>query len=119
MHEKMKEIKVVVMAPRKRAEIRTIPNTLQALSDIVGGYLEMVRVDGLHDGAYLYANEEGALQGLEENFSTAYGILCGTVVASASDRDGNEVGLSTVNAERVRRTLDHLTGRALAKGVTG
>lgn len=37
---KVETITVVVAEPGKAAEVREIPNTLEALQDIVGGYIE-------------------------------------------------------------------------------
>lgn len=62
-------IKVICKAPRCAPELRTIPNTLEAMQDYVGGYIEAVT---FAQDAAIICNEEGRLMGMP--FNT---ILCG------------------------------------------
>lgn len=50
--------------PGKKPEARVIPNTLKALQELVGGYIETVTIA---TDATVICNEEGRLQGLEPN----------------------------------------------------
>lgn len=61
----MKEnIHVIVKVPGRPAEPREIPNTLEELQGIVGGYIETVR---FASDCVIICNEEGKLLGLEPN----------------------------------------------------
>lgn len=65
-----KKIKVYVKEPDKDPEQRTIPNTLEALQEIVGGYIETYRIA---TDLTIICNEEGRLLGLPYNVT-----ICGT-----------------------------------------
>lgn len=57
-------IRIAIIDPRGVVSIEIIPNTLQAMQHIVGGYIETVtRPDGL----IIVCNEEGRLQNLPVN----------------------------------------------------
>lgn len=61
----MKEnIRVIVKVPGRPAEPREIPNTLEELQGIVGGYIETVR---FASDCTIVCNEEGKLLGLAPN----------------------------------------------------
>lgn len=72
-----KEMRVLVKEPGKAAELREIPNTLEALQGIVGGYIETV---WLSDNSVLVCNEEGKLQGLPVNFRIFGDVIVGTAL---------------------------------------
>ena len=57
-------IKVLKVAPGQAPERITMPNTLEAFQEAVGGYIETV---GLDANAVLVCNEEGKLSGLPAN----------------------------------------------------
>lgn len=65
MNTKENEITVVACYPNKPAEIITIPNTLKAKQDFVGGYIEAVYP--FLDPVAIICNEEGKINGLELN----------------------------------------------------
>ena len=69
-------LRVIYKVPGSKPEWRLVDNTLEALQDLVGGYIEPVPWDNRH---YLVCNEEGKLQGLEINFRWAerYDIIVG------------------------------------------
>lgn len=54
-------MKVVVMKPDALPDVQDIPNTLEALQELVGGYVEVVTVG---DNVAVVCNEEGRLDGL-------------------------------------------------------
>ena len=60
----MKEKKIIGIRcePGKYAKVVEIENTLEALQDLVGGYIECITQE---DGSTIICNEEGKLQGLE------------------------------------------------------
>lgn len=69
-------MRVVVIEPPRNASVRDVPNTLEALQQLVGGYLETVRVFADKDFTFI-CNEEGRLKGLAPN---CFGLV-GTIVA--------------------------------------
>lgn len=89
-------MKVIIKRPCDQfGEEATIPNTLKALQEAVGGYIETVTLD---NGVVLICNEEGRLRDMPYNFTTrklinsnAFGSLYGqfpifgTVIACGVD----------------------------------
>jgi len=71
------EIKVYVKRPGEPARPRVIPNTLEALQKIVGGYIETVSVT---TDLVIICNEEGRLINLPYNCEF-YGVdFVGTII---------------------------------------
>jgi hypothetical protein len=61
-------MRVLVKEPGKDPRSMEIVNELDALQDLVGGYIEPIR---MADGLVMIVNEEGKLHGLEPNFFVA------------------------------------------------
>lgn len=80
----MKEkINVIVKSPDEKVGHQvTIDNTLEAMQEIVGGYIETVPA---YNGATIVCNEEGAIRGFDPNFVCPYGIIRGTVFVCGED----------------------------------
>lgn len=79
------KIKIYVKEPDKDPEARTIPNTLEALQEIVGGYIETFRVS---TDLTIICNEEGRLLGLPYNFTILGRVsFVGTVVFAGVNGD--------------------------------
>lgn len=77
------QIKVIIKRPYEPlGRTRAIPNTLECLQDLVGGYIETIHIA---PGLLLICNEEGKLHQLPINFSTPHDIFCGTVVICGED----------------------------------
>ena len=72
-----KTINVIVKNPGRPPEVRQIPNTLEELQGIVGGYIEVLR---LASDAAIICNEEGKLLELDYNFSIRHEDLVGPVI---------------------------------------
>ena len=71
-------MKVIIKRPCDQfGEEATIPNTLRALQETVGGYIETVSIDD-HE-LVLIVNEEGKLRDMPYNFSA----LCSVHIYSA------------------------------------
>ena len=90
-------MKVIIKRPCDQfGEETTIPNTLRALQEAVGGYIETVTLD---NGVVLICNEEGRIRDMPYNFSAlcsahAYDAyvewreaLYGTVIACGVEGD--------------------------------
>lgn len=74
----MKEkIRVIVKRPGVQPETRTIPNTLEALQELVGGYIETVT---LAPGLVGIVNEEGFILDLPYNMDLHGNPIFGTLV---------------------------------------
>lgn len=79
------KIKVVFQRPGKLSEIRTIPNTLEAFQQLVGGYIETLT---LPSGFVIVMNEEGRLKGLRANIICYAGVIVGNVVITKAEGEG-------------------------------
>lgn len=81
-------IKVVIVEPHKPARVELIPNSLETLQEIVGGYIECVREKDFD----IIINEEGKLMDLEPNFDLYNGLdfIAGTAIFSGVDYDSGE-----------------------------
>lgn len=77
-----KEINIFVKDPGKPAERRTVPNTLEALQALVGGYIETVTV--ATDLAVI-CNEEGRLMDLPFNCDFCGISFVGTILIAGID----------------------------------
>ncbi len=86
-------MKVIIKRPCDQfGEEATIPNTLKALQEAVGGYIETVTLD---NGVVLICNEEGKLRDMPYNFTlrrirgvvTVQNAIFGTVIACGADGD--------------------------------
>ena len=71
-------MKVIIKRPCDQfGEEATIPNTLKALQEAVGGYIETVTLD---NGLVLICNEEGNLLGLPHNLKVGIPPFHHTIV---------------------------------------
>ena len=84
------EITVLKVEPGKAPAQITIPNTLKAMQELVGGHIEIVDFQG----ACLVCNEEGKLLGLEPNRRVGQDVITGTFFLANSDLEGNLCSLS-------------------------
>lgn len=84
------EITVLKVEPGKAPEQVTIPNTLKAMQELVGGYIEVIN----YQGACLICNEDGKLLGLEPNRRIGQDVIVGTFFLANSDLEGRMFSLS-------------------------
>ena len=89
-HEQV--ITVILCEPGKKAYVTTIPNNLESLQKIVGGYIEAVYP--FEDHVVIICNEDGKLNGKELNRALCdgsgqiYDILVGSfIIAGLIDDD--------------------------------
>jgi len=87
-------MKILMRAPGGRFEEVVIENSLEKLQNLVGGYIEIVR---LAEDAALIVNEEGAFKGLNPNFRIGGQLLLGNVLLVGVD--GDELTDSPVSAK--------------------
>ena len=105
MNPTSEEIQVVIVEPNKKPYKKTIPNTLSAFNDIVGGYIEIVRMrQQTPNGAELIitVNEEGKLMNLPLNRSiVGFDMLVGTFFISAANMQGDNVSIDDTTAAKI------------------
>ena len=105
-------IQVVIVEPQKAPYKKTIPNTLEAMNDIVGGYIEIVRMNTkTKSGAELIiiVNEEGKLIQLPFNRNiVGFDILAGTFFISAANKQGDNVSIDDLTANRLIKQFSGL-----------
>ena len=77
----MEKIAVAVKKPRKDVYYEIIDNTLEALQEIVGGWIEVVPFGD----KVVICDEEGRLKGKEPNCSIAGVSFVGTIVVAGTD----------------------------------
>lgn len=89
--------------PGKLLETRTIPNTLEALQELVGGYIETVTVA---TDCVLICNEEGKLRNMPANFYFCGQIFVGPVfICSAVDGDFISLTVSDQAEKMLRASI--------------
>ena len=67
----------IIKRPGQPAVSQEVENSLKALQNLVGGYIETV---SLPHGICMIVNEEGKLQGLQPNFRLDHDLIVGTAV---------------------------------------
>ena len=81
----MKQISVLIKEPGKKPRRESIPNTLEALQKVVGGYIETVT---FASDVVIICNEEGRLKNLPYNCNL-FGIpFVGTIIFAGVDGEG-------------------------------
>lgn len=79
---KQKNIRVWFKEPRKKAELRTMPNTLEALQGAVGGYIETYSIAM---DATIVCDEEGWLKNYPPNVSMWNNVFFGNILLVGVD----------------------------------
>ena len=110
-------IKVLLYEPCKEPRMVEIDNSLKAMQDVVGGYIEVL--SPWSNDVVIVCNEEGKLRGLEPNgvvrfyqgntATSHYDIICGTFfVAQAPIFSDGFDSLPEDNAEAVQAFIQTL-----------
>ncbi len=100
-----KHIEVAIVEPNKPARFEKITNTLEAKQKIVGGYIEVIRMDGFD----IIINEEGKLIDLEPNFGIYGGMdyVAGTAIfAGVNYEKGEFKSLNEVQKTLIKRNFE-------------
>lgn len=93
------EITVLKVEPGKPPEVVSMANTLQAMQEMVGGYIEIVPLGD----ACLVCNDEGKLMGMEGNRRLGCDIIAGPFFIAGDPGDGNLCSLTMEQRERYAR----------------
>lgn len=85
--------------------VESFPNTLAALQEAVGGYIEAVRVN---ESIIIWCNEEGKPQGLEHNFNLSlngytHDSISGDIVITGSNKEGDNVSLTWDEIDEIQK----------------
>jgi hypothetical protein len=112
--ELFKEIRIVVAAPRTRAVVKMVPDTLEALQAEVAGDLEALPTTGPAIGRDPLLHQRKRRQPRArpeaESPQRYQHFIVGNIVASKATGTGNEIGLTEREADFARRSLDNLRG---------
>ena len=92
-------ITVLKVDPGKPPEEMKLPNTLEAMQKVVGGYIEVVYTEDV----CLICNEEGKLMGLEGNRRIGRDIIAGTFFLAGDNCEGEFCSLSEEQLSRLTR----------------
>lgn len=96
-------IKVLFKSPyTKNIEELDIENTLEAIQELVCGYIEVVPTD-IYDKVFMVVNEEGKLYDLEPNFHYYNDIIVGNVIFVSVDNKGNFKSLSKNQVKAIKK----------------
>jgi len=102
---KSDEIQVVIIEPNKKPYKKIIPNELAAMNDIVGGYIEIIRMGRktpTKGELIIIVNEEGRLMQLPLNrVLTGFDMLVGTFFISAANKIGDNVTIDDATADKL------------------
>ena len=85
-------MKVLVVEPERRPEVREIDGSLKAMQDIVGGLIQPIY---FNDSVALVCNDEGKLmnlpanRGLRDRGGQICDIVCGTFFLCGAPADGD------------------------------
>lgn len=79
-------MRVLIKEPKKPWEVALIPDTLEALQQAVGGYIETYTIDP-ERGLVLICDEEGRLNGKQYNIRVDDVDFVGTLLLCAVDED--------------------------------
>lgn len=90
-------MKVIVKKVGEAPQTVNLDNTLEAVQKVVGGYIEVLRIDG---NLLMICDEEGKLKGKPYNFDLGHDIIVGDVLFVQSDGE-DFADLDEANAETV------------------
>jgi hypothetical protein len=101
-------IQVVIVEPFKKPYKKTIPNNLEAMQGIVGGYIENLFIGRTDKAAQvgIVLNEEGKLKDLPMNRRLVAGnrslldFIVGTFFITAYNLQGDNISLTDQEAEK-------------------
>lgn len=92
-------VQVLVIPVNENPYLKTIPNNLEAMQELVGGYIESIQTE---EGFNVFCNERGKLTGLEPNFFLRIDradYLAGQVFVSLDDGEGDITSLTKAHAD--------------------
>lgn len=94
----MRKFDVMIFNVGEKPFMKEIEDDSNILNEIVGGYLEMVRVPSKAD-LIIICNEEGKLKNLPQNLDLGYDIICGNFLVARDNHDGDLTSLTEDDKE--------------------
>lgn len=94
---KENKIRVLKVEPSKHPEEFMLENALEAMQEAVGGYIDIVSLEG---GVCILLNDEGKLIGLEGNRRIGNDIIVGNFYVCGSNDEGDLVSLTDEEMEK-------------------
>ena len=101
-------MRVLVVEPERRPEVKEIDGSLKTMQGIVGGYIQAIYP--FDDSVALVANDEGKLmnlpanRGLRDKNGQIYDIVCGTFFLCGAPADSDHfVSLTPEQIERYQK----------------
>lgn len=97
-------MKVLVVEPERRPEVREIDGSLKSMQDIVDGLIQPIYLD---DSVALICNDEGKLinlpanRGLRDEDGRMYDIVCGTFFLCGVPADSDH--FTSLTPEQIER----------------
>ena len=113
-------MKVLVVEPERRPEVREIDGSLKAMQDIVGGLIQPIYLD---DPVALVCNDEGKLMNLPANRALRdrdgqmYDIVCGTFFLCGAPADCDH--FTSLTPERIERYYERFYTPEMFWGMDG
>ena len=96
------KIKVLYKKVGREPEVIEIENTLQAMQNMVGGFIEVIPYDDYE----LVCNEEGKIMGLYPNVGFDYDVINGNFfIANDNYETGDFASLTDKNIEKIKEDL--------------
>lgn len=95
------KIRVLIVEPEKAPRLAYIENELEAMQEIVGGFIQTVKPQQFEDDAIIVCNEEGKLLDLQPNAYICYAdgmpydYICGTFFICRAPEDSEDFGSLT------------------------
>lgn len=80
-------MRVLIKEPGGKWEVADVENTLDALQEAVGGYIETLTISTEPEPLVLIVDEEGRIKGKEPNLTIEGEEIVGTVVLCGIDGD--------------------------------
>lgn len=102
----MKTLKVVILPVKKDPEVREVPDSLESLQKIAGGYIESVRIKADGHSYIILIDEEGKLKRLTPNLVWFGDVLVGPAIFTKSNHEGDFVSLDDQDVERVKSWIN-------------
>ena len=102
-----KKLKVVVVPVGKDAYVTDIDNTLEAMQELVEGYIEVVRfteAGEMFDGTKIVCNDEGFCRNMKANKLGIRGPFF--IISDRIEGDGEMVGLTEAHAKVLASLLN-------------
>lgn len=101
----MNTINVLVFPVGQPSYEKEIPSGLNAMQELVGGYIEMPTLLHMPGGYSLdvCCNEEGKLDGLPMNRKFRQDVLCGQFFVCRADKKGYTVSLTAEDVAAARK----------------